>query len=224
MDVTEEILRNTLLYGSSDNTAPAGLSSSRSLNYALGGSITKPENAKVSFIPFTLNYQDSVGLFGSENFFVKVCVVLDRNAAGKCFEEFGWECAKITFGTNTADYQTGVIDLLQDLTSANNYESASMTEGVPERIDPYISVDLTNVKTGNKYTDNWFDVRLYTADRKEHLYDKMFIRTNDIFYIGFHARNTKRLPYNVNCLIGNQYLSNTDLTESERRYIAKRIS
>ena len=78
------------------------------------------------------------------------------------------------------------------------------------------NVDLSNLKTNNKFIDNWFDVRLYNKNRKEHPYDKMFVRMTDYFYIGFHARNTKRLPYNVQCIIGNEYVSG--LNEETMRY------
>ena len=53
-------------------TAPAGLSSSKSLNYANGASIQKPEVSSLTTIPYTFNWQDSVGLFGVENYFVKI--------------------------------------------------------------------------------------------------------------------------------------------------------
>ena len=84
--------------------------------------------------------------------------------------------------------------------------------------------DLSNLKTGNKYIDNWFDVRLYTSSREEHPYDRMYVRANDFFYIGFHARNTRRLPYNVECIVGNEYVSEENLTDDQRRYIARKIS
>ena len=77
--------------------------------------------------------------------------------------------------------------------------------------------ELENLKTGNKYIDTWFDVRLYKSNREEHPYDKMFVRDKDHFYIGFHARNTKRLPYNVKCTVGQQLIFG--LPEEERRYI-----
>ena len=85
--------------------------------------------------------------------------------------------------------------------------------------DSYVSVDLENLKTGNKYIDNWFDVRLYSKSREEHPYDKMYVRLNDYFYIGFHARNTKRLPYNVKCVIGREYISG--LSPEGMRYTNK---
>ena len=76
-----------------------------------------------------------------------------------------------------------------------------------------LSLVLTwrTLKTGNKYIDAWFDVRLYTKNREEHPYDKMYVRLNDFFYIGFHARNTRRLPYNVKCVIGQEYLSGAEV-------------
>ena len=79
----------------------------------------------------------------------------------------------------------------------------------------FLKVDLENLKTGNQYIDSWFDVRLYTRDRKEHPYNKMYVHLNDVFYIGFHARNTKRLPYNVSCDVGQQYIP-IELLEDER--------
>ena len=77
MDVTEEILQNHLIYGASDNTAPQGLAASRSLNYAAGPSITSVQTMSIfHLIPYALKYQGAVGLFGTENYFVKVKVTL----------------------------------------------------------------------------------------------------------------------------------------------------
>jgi len=222
MDVTEEILQNCMLYGSSDNTAPGGLSSSRSLNYANGPSITRPETTEVNLIPFTLKYRDTVGLFGAENYFVKVNVKLDSAIAAKCFEEPFWECALIRNLPELDDYYTtAVIDLSKDLEVIEEYTPANFKMSIKRWFKGMISVDLNNLKTGNTYIDSWLDVRLYTSDREEHPYDKMYIRENDFFYIGFHARNTRRLPYNVDCLIGDTYIAEGDLTGEERRYIAR---
>jgi len=224
MDVTAEILRNTMIYGSSDHTAPAGLSASRSLNYANGPSITRPENVNVSFIPFTLEYRDTIGLFGAENYFVKVNVKLDPSVVGKCFEEKDWECAVITKRAEEDLYwESAEILLDKDLIVENTYHPAIFKMGINNKFGGMLSVDLNNLKTGNKYIDSWLDVRLYTADREEHPYDRMYIYENDFFYIGFHARNTRRLPYNVDCIIGDTYINKQDLTDDERRYIARRI-
>ena len=96
------------------------------------------------------------------------------------------------------------MDFDKDLTIVNTYEPANLTMVKRANTNSYISVDLNNLKTGNKYIDSWLDVRLYTSDREEHPYDKMYVRLKDYFYIGFHARNTRRLDYNVEALIGDE--------------------
>ena len=92
-DVTSQILKTHQIYGASDNTNPAYASADRSLNYAVGGSIHRPEMDKVSIIPYTINYRDTVGLFGKENHFVRVNVNIIPDVAFACFEEADWECA-----------------------------------------------------------------------------------------------------------------------------------
>jgi hypothetical protein len=218
-DVTSQILKSHQIYGSSDNTNPAYLSANRSLNYAEGGSINKPEVDRVSIIPYTINYNDTVGLFGKENHFVRVNVNINKEYAFACFEEPGWECARITPGDMELFnmYYTGVIDESKDLTTVNTYDPALIRrDRLGNLSNAYVSVDLENLKTGNKYIDSWFDVRLYSKAREEHPYDKMYVRLNDFFYIGFHARNTKRLPYNVKCVIGREYISG--LSPDSMRY------
>ena len=225
MDVTEEILQNHLIYGGSDNTAPDGLSSSRSLNYASGPSITRPDNVSISLIPYSLKYQDAVGLFGTENYFVKINVNVDLEYVTACFEEMFWECAVISNKTDSdANYIAARIDLNLDLITENDYEPASMTIRPSKRLNSYVSIDLNNLKTNNKYIDDWLDVRLYTANREEHPYDKMYIREKGFFYLGVHARNTRRLPYNIECLIGNEYVGYEDMSDEDRKYIARELS
>ncbi len=88
----------------------------------------------------------------------------------------------------------------------NTYESANILGNRLPRIpDAYLSVDLRNIKTGNRYLDDWLDIRLYTSEREEHPYNKMYIRGRSHFYIGVHARNTKRLPYDIICTVGRKY-------------------
>ena len=219
-DVTQRILDRHIIYGASDNTNPTYYGSNKSLNYASGGSITKPENDSVTIIPFTINYNDTVGLFGKENHFVRVNVNINPSIAFACFEEEGWECAQMTQGqiTTINTYASAETDLNKDLSTVNTYDPAGLTGNtLAQKPNPYISVDLENLKTGNKYIDAWFDVRLYNRDRQEHPYDKMYVRLNDFFYIGFHARNTKRLPYNVKCVIGQEYVSG--LAEGSVQYM-----
>lgn len=217
MDVTAEILRNNQTYGGSDNTSPQGLSASRSLNYAHGPSITRPDVENLRVIPFTFKYEDSVGLFGAENYFVRVNVTVDRDFSGACFDEEYWQCALIDRLANDEAlyYNQAVIDLDKDLVTENDYEPANFIEkdAIPLIYDPYISVDLKNLKIGNKYIDNWLDVRLYTKDRKPYPDDHMYVKLNDFFYLGFHARNTRRLPYNIELTVGEELRSGLPSTE-----------
>ena len=219
MDVTREILNNHLVYGASDNTNPSGLAASKSLNYAQGASIQRPVLENVSVVPRRLKYADTVGLFGAENVFVKVDLNI-KDTGNLCFEEPGWQCLKITLGAfpvvNT--YYTAAMDPDKDLVTENTYEPAQIANTLAKIPNPYIGVSLANLKTGNKYIDAWFDVRLYTKSREEHPYDEMYVPLNDYFYIGFHARNTKRLPYNVECLIGTGYKTKNEI---DPRLIAK---
>ena len=213
-DVTTQIQQTNLIYGSSDNTNPVQCAN-RSLNYAAGGSI----NVKLeSHLP--LQYQDTVGLFGKENHFVRVDVKINRTVSNSCFEGIGWECAIITEADDgiVNTYEPAVIDLEDDLEIVNDYEPAEISENsAPDFSDAYLTVVLQNLKTGNKYIDSWFDVRLYKSNREEHPYNLMYVRQNDFFYIGFHARNTKRLPYNVKCTVGQEYVFAVD--ESDKRYL-----
>ena len=219
-DVTPQINKSHIVYGSSDLTNPAYMSSNRSLNYAEGGSITKPERDKVSIIPFKMTYQDAVGLFGKENHFIRVDVNIDRGVALACYEEEFWQCAVIRADDPEGDinYASASINLTQDKNPSGGYDPARLLDNFLVRLNnAYVSVDLNNLKTGNKYIDSWFDVRLYTNNRMEHPYDKMYVKLRDFFYIGFHARNTKRLPYNVECVVGTEYISG--VPAGDERYI-----
>jgi hypothetical protein len=221
MDVTQEILKNTQIYGASDYTAPWSLSSSKSLDYAKGASIQKPVREKVTVLPRLLKYKDTVGLFGAENVFVRVDLnILDTG--NLCLEEPDWLCLKITYAdlAIAETYYTAVADITKDLETVETYEPAQITNKLASIAYPYVGISLENLKTGNKFIDSWFDVRLYTKQRMEHPYDLMYVPTNDFFYIGFHARNTKRLPYNVECLIGVDYKTKDEV---DPRYIAKLI-
>ena len=225
MDITDQILDHHRRYGSSDFTAQFATASSRALNYANGASIQRPEQERVTNIPRQLSYQDSVGLFGSENHFIKVTTNV-QNPVAACYEEPGWECARISnevilesgeeddyIQPNAGYDQDGqaFIDRDADQTIVNTFEPAKFIENTAYKIpDSFVRVDLNNLKTGNKYIDSWLDVRLYKKNRDEHPYDVLYVGTEDYFYIGFHARNTRRLAYNVSCMLGVSSEGNDD--------------
>lgn len=221
MDVTDQIVNNHLTYGSSDNTNASGLSASRSLNYAKGASIQKPIQELVTIVPYQMRYQDTVGLMGAENAFVRVNLNLLDTGNG-CYEETDWLCAIfVNKGDTDADYTTD--DLRKDGGDTDtNYDQARWSNDL--LLDPtdYVIVELENLKTGNQYIDDWLDIRLYTSQREEHPYNKMYVQAKDFFYIGFHARNTRRLPYDVTCTIGNTFVDRRDLVGDEQRYIMRK--
>ena len=213
-DVTNEILAINQLYGGSDSTSQNYTAAGRCLNYARKATIQHPEEDRVTTIPRALKYQDTVGLFGSENHFVKVQLKV-QNPVTECYDDPGYEC--VTIGADTVvpgdEYTypneggdvpgTAYINRNTDLDTVNTYEPAGMLGNTIANINTvFVRVDLNNLKTGNHYVDNWFDVRLYYETREEHPYDVMYVHGQRYFYIGFHARNTKRLPYNVECAIG----------------------
>jgi len=243
MNVTDQIRQYSILYGASDNTNPASIAAAKKLNYAEGASIQKPSDDRVSLIPYTLKYQDTAGLFGAENHFVKVQMKV-FGAPSICFPENTYLCAEFSEETFVAEDpytwpnqglimpgEAIILDGYDETSDGscgaeticwNGYEPSRLLEDTfPSVPSPYVSVQLDNLKTGNQYIDDWLDVRLYTRDRMEHPYDLMYVRPNDFFYVGFHARNTKRLSYNVNVTVGEQYLDESQI--EDRRYIAKLI-
>ena len=223
MNVTKEIQKNHIIYGASDYTAPHSLAASRSLNYAEGATITKPAEQECSVIPHTFHYEDSVGLFGTENYFTRIQLNVVGDVVFACFEETGWACADI-LNVNDPDpyYTQAIVDYdYPCVDGTNGYDCPDILGNRLPTLggDTYVTIDLINRKTGNMYVDDWLDVRLYTRNREEHPYPRMWVRTRDFFYIGFHARNTKRLPFNVSCVIGLEYADYDSI--KERRLIMR---
>ena len=99
--------------------------------------------------------------------------------------------------------------------------AALITDPVPRFWDPYVSVKLNDIGTGNIYIDNWLETMLYTREREMWGYDKMYIRPKDVFYIGVHARNTRHLPYNIEVTIGEEYIQSENV--ADKQLIARNI-
>ena len=226
MDVTPQILEHHRIYGASDNTNQGYVASSRALNYGRGPTIQRPEVERVSTVPRVISFKDRVGLFGTENHFVRVQMDIQNPILGTYVED-GWEPAR--FSEEVWDFQNpdpysypndgydepgqAYIDYDADLDDDGScgldvvcitgYEPAGIFAHTIDQItSKYFKIELKNLKTGNIYIDNWLDIRLYNKKYEEHPYDVMYVKYNEPFYIGFHARNTKRLPYNVDCLVG----------------------
>ena len=220
MDVTEQVIQSHIQYGGSDYNNPDYFAAQRSLNYAApGGSISKPAQMEINYFPSEINWKDSVGLFGSENMFVKVTVDVDFKVITADPVVNTYFPARITdesqvaadpyttlnTGGDTPRSGQAYIDDTLDLTIVNDYEPATINETIEPIGDGVLSVVLENKGTGNQYVDKHVDVRLYNRERMEHPYDVMYVRPKDFFYIGFHARNTRRLPFDVTVRIGDLY-------------------
>ena len=167
MDVTQEVRRNHIIYGASDYTAPHGLASGKQLNYAEGATITKPSLQNCSTVPYTFKYEDTVGLFGAENHFVKITLNIIGDKVRACFEENGWQCASET-EQKAEELYWDMRDIDARATELDPaYEPAAILKNaLPNLKQGYLSVDLNNLKTNNKYIDSWLDVRLYTIERE----------------------------------------------------------
>lgn len=225
VSVTQEQNKNRQKYGSGGSSNPAYLAASKNLNFAVGSnSMINACSERVTAIPYISNYKDTVGLFGTENVFLKID--LDVQNTTRVFNN-----SEILNGdyyeANTLDildpgapfWEAVQFDFQQDQFIENTYEIAEVDTEFPFIPNGVVRVDLENLKTGNRFIDAWFDVRLYTKDRQEFAYDTMYVGVNDYFYIGFHARNTKRLPYNVRMTVGSEIISSYDLTSEQRQYL-----
>lgn len=209
--VTGRINRFHLHYGGSDNTAQYGTASAKSLNYANGASLLHAEDEIIHSLPWTDKWEDSIGLFGSENKFVKYTYSTTSNIQlPECFEDVGYECLLYSpqWPDTDAHYDCVKWDD-SDFPVEDTYEQALFINDIIDSgvlINPkyFVSVELVNHGTDNIYNDDWFDVRLYTKEREEHPYSKMYVPWNENFYVGFHARNTRRLAYDIDVVIGKE--------------------
>lgn len=224
MDVTDQILKHHEIYGSSDSSQQSNTAASKSLNYAKGASIQRPIEYGVTVFPTTFRFQDSVGLFGTENVFIKFNVrAIDTGNI--CIEEPGWECAFIdnsvqevvpddpyTFNTNDGPegqafvtYKGRVLDD-NGLEPDGFYPAGTFNANYLKTGYAY-SAYVVNNKTGNQYVDKHLDVVLYDKNRRTTPHELMYISATDTFYLGIHARNTKRLPFDVTVYIGYEIVN-----------------
>lgn len=220
MDLTQEINTAILSMGGSGSGLPANYASSRNLNFAKdSATIQNAKTETVTAIPRTINYSDTVGLFGAENVFLKID--LNILSAASAFSnistpENDYIPAWTTQSSGTVNtYQPGSFDFDRDHTTVNDFQPARVSNDLSAFSKPYVNVKLENLKTGNRFLDAYFDVRIYTKNREEFGHDEMYISAFDHFYLGFHARNTKRIPYNVRLEVGDVYVSYFDLTPAQ---------
>lgn len=221
MDVTTQVNKSLINMGGSGTTYAPYIASAKTLNYAADkSSINNAAVETVTAIPFTVKYKDTVGLFGTENIFIKLQLNIKSTLSAFANIEIP-ENDYLSVWTFIEDgtvntYDTGVFDFANIEGTVNTYEPSNISNDLSAFRNLYVRLDLKNLKTGNKYIDSWFDVRIYTRDKQEYPYDTIYINKNDYIYLGFHARNTKRLPYNVEMDVGYEYLEYDNLTNAQR--------
>ena len=223
MDVTEQYLATLTKYGGSEYTGPDSLVGSNSIVYAQGPSMQRAIEQTVTTVPFEINYQGDIGLMGTENIFFKINLdIKDTGASINCFEELNWECVKVDInGTDTdVAYEDAIIDTNAPEGDEPLYAAARFTNELPFTDgDTLIGVRLTNEGTGNIYEDKNVDSMLYSKCRFEHGFDDMLVSLRGYFYVGIHARNTKRNAYNVKCKVGTAFKRPEELNSEEKKLL-----
>ena len=227
MNVTEQINRQMVGYGGGSSN-PSYYSSSKSLNYAKSSnSLINAREERVTAVPLVKSYVDTVGLFGAENIFIKIQLDIQNSlnvVNGILVDGIvvnGYTNALLDEGIDDSDlyWNTAFTDYTLDLNTVNTFAPAEISNELDFVPNGVVKIDLENLKTGNKYIDAWFDVRLYTPDRQPYEYDTMYVPLKGFFYLGFHARNTKRLPYNVRMTVNGELISSNTLSANERKYL-----
>ena len=227
MDVTAQIEQTINSLGGSGSSRQDYLSSSKTLNLSsTSTSIASARPTRVTTAPAFLSFKDTVGLFGSENSFVRVDLeiqnanpaLVNSNTTVNDYLDL-WVLPEEGI---VNDYETSLNDFRSDLVTENTYQPAIYTNELGDNDSRVlVSVDIRNLKTGNQYVDAWFDVRAY--DRNGQMLEDTFLSDfNNHFYIGFHARNTKRIPFDVEVEIGRLILTSQQVPAKDRRLILPR--
>ena len=222
MNVTTEINNKRNSMGGSGSSRQEYLSSNKSFNLAAGGNnINNAAPMLVTAIPVDVSMKDTVGLFGSENNFVKINVDIKSTTSlftspGIVENDFEPVALKQDQDVEN-DFFTAFFDFTKDPNPVDQFDPAFLSNTLSGYYRPVISVELFNLGTGNRFVDNWLDVQLYSRDRQPIDVDKIFTDLSSDIFVGIHARNTKRLPYNVKVVVGAEYLEYEDMTPAQRQ-------
>jgi len=222
MNVTTEINNKISQMGGSGSARLEYLSPNRSLNFASGSNNinTAPAQA-VTAIPYDVQFNDSVGLMGAENLFFKLKLNIISNSSvflNSDTQENSYLPVWTFVETGTTnDYDTAVMDFSQETSTnkVNTFDPARVSNDLSNYGRPVVSVTLKNLKTGNQYLDNWLDIRMYDSQNRPIDYDKVYVDIESDLIIGFHARNTKRLPVNAQVEVGQEFLEYNNLTAEQ---------
>ena len=219
MNVTTEINSKRNSMGGSGSSRQAYLSANRSLNLSsAGNNINAAAPKLVTAIPTVLSAEDSVGLFGPENKFIQLDLDIksgsyeDREVVENTYFPVRQSSEQELFN----DYYSADMDFLLDTERVNTYEPARSSTDLSNYGRPVISVELFNLKTGNRFIDSWLDIQMYGPDKRPVESDKIYTDVGSDIYIGFHARNTRRLPYSIRVEVGAEFLEYSSLNSAQK--------
>ncbi len=219
-DVTNQINELQDSYGGSNLSNPAYYSSSRQLNLSSSSnSIKNAIGQTITTVPYLLRYSDTIGLFGAENYYVKISLdIIDSGNTYTLVNDY----TGLSIGNDPAlvnTYLRAVEDNLTDIAPQNDYDPATRGTGFGDLLEPIVSIRLENTGTGNIYNDSHVDARLYDKNYNEINVNEGIIGREGVFYLGIHARNTRRLPYDISIMIGEEIKIRSELNDVERNSI-----
>jgi len=219
-DITDQLNSSRNIYGGSDLTNPAYNAASKSLNLSSAtNSIINAIGPTISTIPFTITYEDNLGLFGAENYYTKVNLdIIDTGNQQIIVNDY----IGLTRSTDVAllnTYSAVTEDDLLDLGPVNDFDPALRELGIDEVPELFITLKLNNEGTGNIYNDRHIEANLYDSELNIVDYSDPLINSKGEFYVGVHCYNTRRIPYKISVTIGTAALVPEQLTDEQRRTI-----
>lgn len=219
-DITDQLNSSRNIYGGSDLTNPAYSAASKSLNLSSAtNSIINAIGPTISTIPFTITYEDNLGLFGAENYYTKVNLdIIDTGNQQIIVNDY----IGLTRSTDVAllnTYSAVTEDDLLDLGPVNDFDPALRELGIDEVPELFITLKLNNEGTGNIYNDRHIEANLYDSELNIVDYSDPLINSKGEFYVGVHCYNTRRIPYKISVTIGTAALVPEQLTDEQRRTI-----
>ena len=219
-DITDQLNSSRNTYGGSDLTNPAYNAASKSLNLSSAtNSIINATGVTISTIPFTITYEDSIGLFGAENYYTKINLnVIDTGNQQIIVNDY----IGLTRSTDVAllnTYSAATEDELLDIAPANDFDPASRELGIDELPELFITLELNNEGTGNIYNDKHIEANLYDSNFNIANYEDALVNSKGEFYLGVHCYNTRRIPYKISVTIGESALVPDQMTDEQRKKI-----
>ena len=219
-DITDQLNSSRNIYGGSDLTNPAYNAASKSLNLSSAtNTIGNATGITISTVPFTITYEDSVGLFGAENYYTKVNLNIVDTANQLIIVNDYSSATREDDAALLNTYYEATEDDLQDLTTVNDFEPALREAGIDEIAELFITLNLENEGTGNIYNDRHIEANLYDAEYNIVNYENPLVLSKGSFFLGVHCYNTRRIPYKITITIGESLLIYDQMTEEQRRQI-----